>query len=128
VLLPLISHPLPPSPTISHHLPPSPSITLRLRMCMQVAYADVLLPLIDTAAVVRKQWQYVDDKLGGHRAATIRPKCMHPAPPIYRYVDEKLGGIVQQLSSTREQYDSCVPHLAGIIGALITLTLTSTCT
>jgi len=54
----------------------------------EVVYADVLLPLVDTVVVLRDEW---------------------------RYMDEKLGGIVAQIAAYRKQYWVCEPCLRPMI-------------
>lgn len=53
--------------TYGYSSPPRTIATLQqpLMALCEVAYADVLLPLLDTVVVISAEWQYVDEKVYG---------------------------------------------------------------
>ena len=85
------------SPTTEYRYSPRRTVsTLQqplIAFC-EVAYHDVLLPLLDTVCVVRGEWQYVD---------------------------EKVAGIVAQLVTHRRHYDFIQTHLKEILGCMLEL-------
>jgi hypothetical protein len=58
----------------------------------EVAYADVLMPqCLDTVGVVKSQWGYVD---------------------------EKVRGLMHEVTALCEHYTTCIPHLKTVVSIL----------
>ena len=83
------------TPTTDGHSSPSRTVaglTEPLMALCEVVYNDVLLPLIDDVAVLRSEWQFVD---------------------------EKVSGIIAQIVEHRARYTTCEKHLKEILSVLL---------
>ena len=72
----------------------------------EVLYADVVLPLVDTVAVIRAEWMFVAEKLGGV-VAQVAEHRQH-----YHTVEQPLRRLLGVLLEIGELARQCQPQIA----------------
>ena len=79
-------------------------------------YAGVLLPLLDTVAVLHDEWHYVHERLYGLVAGVVdRAEQYEPSPSPY---PEPRYGLVAGVVNHADQYVCCEPHIRDVLGEL----------